>query len=121
MDDPSVHRTALVVSSETTQRQGGMALATVQTCSSHIIEHNDSRITRGAAIASSAAFADDAGVMKLKPDMTPDLVAAMAAKVTAGERAVTAALREAGSGDAGCACASSIGGEVPAFWWRRGG
>ena len=36
--------------------------------------------------------------MKLKLDMTPDLVAAMAAEVQAGERAVTAAMREAGTG-----------------------
>lgn len=36
--------------------------------------------------------------MKLKLDMTPDLVAAMAAEVKAGEKAVTAAMREAGTG-----------------------
>lgn len=36
--------------------------------------------------------------MKLKLDITPDLVAAMAAEVRAGEKAVTAAMREAGSG-----------------------
>ncbi|WP_424931897.1 DUF6441 family protein [Amaricoccus macauensis] len=36
--------------------------------------------------------------MKLKLDITPDLVAAMAAEVKAGERAVTAAMREAGTG-----------------------
>ncbi len=36
--------------------------------------------------------------MKLKLDITPDLVAAMAAEVTAGEKAVTAAMREAGTG-----------------------
>jgi hypothetical protein len=36
--------------------------------------------------------------MKLKLDITPDLVAAMAAEATAGEKAVTAAMREAGTG-----------------------
>ena len=36
--------------------------------------------------------------MKLKLDITPDLVAAMAAEVNAGEKAVTAAMREAGNG-----------------------
>ncbi|MTH95727.1 DUF6441 family protein [Roseibium sp. RKSG952] len=36
--------------------------------------------------------------MKLKLDITPGLVAAMAAEVTAGEKAVTAAMREAGTG-----------------------
>ncbi|WP_281826183.1 DUF6441 family protein [Jannaschia rubra] len=36
--------------------------------------------------------------MKLKIDITPDLVAAMAAEVRAGEKAVTAAMREAGTG-----------------------
>ena len=36
--------------------------------------------------------------MKLKLDITPDLVAAMAAEVKAGEKAVTAAMREAGNG-----------------------
>jgi hypothetical protein len=36
--------------------------------------------------------------MKLKLDITPDLVAAMAAEVRAGEKAVTAAMREAGTG-----------------------
>jgi hypothetical protein len=36
--------------------------------------------------------------MKLKVDITPDLVAAMAAEVKAGEKAVTAAMREAGTG-----------------------
>ena len=36
--------------------------------------------------------------MKLKLDITPDLVAAMAAEVKAGEKAVTAAMREAGTG-----------------------
>jgi hypothetical protein len=36
--------------------------------------------------------------MKLKLDITPDLVAAMAAEVKAGEKAVTAAIREAGTG-----------------------
>jgi hypothetical protein len=36
--------------------------------------------------------------MKLKLDITPDLVAAMAAEVAAGERAVTAAMREASTG-----------------------
>lgn len=36
--------------------------------------------------------------MKLKLDITPDLVAAMAAEVKAGEKAVTAAMREAGAG-----------------------
>ena len=35
--------------------------------------------------------------MKLKLDVTPDLVAAMAAEVKAGEKAVTAAMREAGT------------------------
>jgi hypothetical protein len=35
--------------------------------------------------------------MKLKLDITPDLVAAMAAEVKAGEKAVTAAMREAGT------------------------
>ncbi len=35
--------------------------------------------------------------MKLKLDITPDLVAAMAAEVRAGEKAVTAAMREAGT------------------------
>ena len=38
------------------------------------------------------------GRMKLKLDITPDLVAAMAAEVKAGENAVTAAMREAGTG-----------------------
>ena len=38
------------------------------------------------------------GTMKLKLDITPDLVAAMAAEVKAGEKAVTAAMREAGTG-----------------------
>ena len=36
--------------------------------------------------------------MKLKLDVTPDLVAMMAAEIAAGERAVTAAVREAASG-----------------------
>ena len=36
--------------------------------------------------------------MKLKLDITPDLVAMMAKEVVAGERAVTAAIREAGTG-----------------------
>jgi len=36
--------------------------------------------------------------MKLKLDITPDLVAAMAAEVKAGEKAVTASMREAGTG-----------------------
>ncbi|MEX5729779.1 hypothetical protein Ga0609869_003132 [Rhodovulum iodosum] len=36
--------------------------------------------------------------MKLKLDITPDLVAAMAAEVKADEKAVTAAMREAGTG-----------------------
>ena len=36
--------------------------------------------------------------MKLNLDITPDLVAAMAAEVNAGEKAVTAAMREAGTG-----------------------
>jgi hypothetical protein len=36
--------------------------------------------------------------VKLKLDITPDLVAAMAAEVRAGEKAVTAAIREAGTG-----------------------
>ena len=36
--------------------------------------------------------------MKLKLDIAPDLVAAMAAEVKAGEKAVTAAMREAGAG-----------------------
>ncbi|WP_055664277.1 DUF6441 family protein [Jannaschia seosinensis] len=36
--------------------------------------------------------------MKLKFDTTPDLVAAMAAEVNAGEKAVSAAMREAGTG-----------------------
>lgn len=36
--------------------------------------------------------------MKLKLDIEPDLVAMMAAEVAAGERAVTAAMREAGTG-----------------------
>ena len=35
--------------------------------------------------------------MKLKLDITPDLVAAMAAEVKAGEKAVTAAMRETGT------------------------
>ena len=35
--------------------------------------------------------------MKLKLDVTPDLIAAMAAEIAAGEKAVTAAMREAGS------------------------
>ena len=34
--------------------------------------------------------------MKLKLDIDPDIVAMMAAEVAAGERAVTAAMREAG-------------------------
>ena len=36
--------------------------------------------------------------MKLKLDITPDLVAVMAAEVAAGERAVTTAMRDAGTG-----------------------
>ena len=36
--------------------------------------------------------------MKLKLDIDPDIVAMMAAEVAAGERAVTAAMRETGSG-----------------------
>ena len=36
--------------------------------------------------------------MKLKLDIDPDIVAMMAAEVAAGERAVTAAIREAGTG-----------------------
>jgi len=36
--------------------------------------------------------------MRLQLDITPDLVAAMAAEITAGEKAVTAAMREAGTG-----------------------
>ena len=36
--------------------------------------------------------------MKLKLDIDPDIVAMMAAEVTAGERAVSAAIREAGTG-----------------------
>ncbi len=36
--------------------------------------------------------------MKLKIDVDPDIVAMMAAEVAAGERAVTAAMREAGTG-----------------------
>jgi len=36
--------------------------------------------------------------VKLKLDITPDLVAAMAAEIAAGEKAVTAGLREAGAG-----------------------
>lgn len=36
--------------------------------------------------------------MKLKLDITPDLVAAMAVEVKSGEKAVTAAMREAGTG-----------------------
>ena len=36
--------------------------------------------------------------MKLKLDITPDIVALMAAEVAAGERAVTAAMRQAGTG-----------------------
>ncbi|PRY23526.1 hypothetical protein CLV78_10415 [Aliiruegeria haliotis] len=36
--------------------------------------------------------------MKLKLEVTPDLVAAMAAEIAAGEKAVTAAMREAGTG-----------------------
>ena len=36
--------------------------------------------------------------MKLKLDIRPDLVAMMAAEIAAGERAVTAAMREAGAG-----------------------
>jgi hypothetical protein len=36
--------------------------------------------------------------VKLNLDITPDLVAAMAAEVKAGEKAVTAAMREAGTG-----------------------
>ncbi len=36
--------------------------------------------------------------MRLKLDINPDLVAMMAAEVAAGERAVTAAMREAGTG-----------------------
>lgn len=36
--------------------------------------------------------------MKLKLDIDPDIVAMMTAEVAAGERAVTAAMREAGSG-----------------------
>ena len=36
--------------------------------------------------------------MKLKLDIDPDIVAMMQAEVAAGERAVTAAMREAGTG-----------------------
>ena len=36
--------------------------------------------------------------MKLKIDIEPDLVAMMAAEIAAGERAVSAAMREAGTG-----------------------
>ena len=36
--------------------------------------------------------------MRLKLDIEPDLVAMMAAEIAAGERAVTAAVREAGTG-----------------------
>lgn len=36
--------------------------------------------------------------MKLKLDIDPDIVAMMQAEITAGERAVTAAMREAGTG-----------------------
>lgn len=36
--------------------------------------------------------------MKLKVDITPDIVAMMAAEVFASERAVTATMREAGAG-----------------------
>ena len=36
--------------------------------------------------------------MKLTLDIRPDLVAMMAAEIAAGERAVTAAMREAGTG-----------------------
>jgi hypothetical protein len=36
--------------------------------------------------------------VKLKLDIDPDIVAMMAAEVAAGERAVTAAMREAGTG-----------------------
>jgi hypothetical protein len=36
--------------------------------------------------------------MKLKLDIDPDIVAMMAAEVKAGEKAVTAAMREAGTG-----------------------
>lgn len=36
--------------------------------------------------------------MKLKLDITPNLLAAMSAEVTAGEKAATAAMREAGTG-----------------------
>ncbi len=35
--------------------------------------------------------------MRLKLDITPDLAAMMAAEIAAGERAVTAAVREAGT------------------------
>ena len=35
--------------------------------------------------------------MKLKLDITPDIVALMAKEVVAGERAVTAAMRQAGA------------------------
>ena len=35
--------------------------------------------------------------MKLKLDITPDIVAMMAAEVAVGERAVTTAMREAGT------------------------
>ena len=36
--------------------------------------------------------------MKLKLDIDPDIVAMMAAEIRAGERAVSAAMREAGTG-----------------------
>ena len=36
--------------------------------------------------------------MKLKLDIDPDIVAMMAAEIKAGEKAVTAAMREAGTG-----------------------
>ena len=36
--------------------------------------------------------------MKLNLDISPDLVAVMAAEISAGEKAVTAAMRDAGAG-----------------------
>jgi hypothetical protein len=47
--------------------------------------------------------------MKLKLNIDPDLVALMAEQIAAGERAVTAAMREAGTGLKGAWCGQIVG------------
>jgi hypothetical protein len=60
--------------------------------------------------------------MKLKLDITPDLVVAMAAEVKAGEKAVTAAMREAGTGaEDRLAQPDHRGGARPGVWRTRCG